>query len=216
MVAAVLRSIATVTGANVNKALTTLERVKAELGIAGSASDTVLQAKILEASSDIEAHLGRTLRQETLSEVFWGLRGEVGELVLARYPVASVVSVTVDDEPVDLAEIRIDGAAGLLYRLTEAGLPACWRFGKSLTVVNVAGYRMPGEAGTDLPPALQAACIELVTSYWSARGRDPLLRAEDVPGVGRAEYWVGAVGAAGTLPASVLSKIEPFRRPVIA
>lgn len=207
-----MKSIATVTGANSNKALATLARVKSELGITGSTNDALLTSKILEASSDIEGHLARTLRKETISELFWGLRGCADALILDRNPVASITSVTVDDVLLDASEYRLDGAAGLLYRLSD-GSPSKWSFGKAVTVVYIAGFKMPDEGSdTDLPPALQAACVELVSSYWASRGRDPSVREEDIPGVLRTVYWVGG---AGELPPSVETKIGPWRKLVL-
>lgn len=210
-----MKSVATVTVANEDKGLTTLDRVKSELGITGNSQDALLNSKILEASSDIEAHLNRVLRKETISEVFWGLRGCVDALVLNRTPVGEITSVTLDDEVVDEVDYRLDPDAGLLYRLND-GSPSSWSFGKALTVVYDGGYEMPDGADMgELPPALQAACVELVSSYWAARGRDPSVREEDIPGVLRTVYWVGAVGGAGELPPSVETKIGPWRRPVI-
>lgn len=212
-----MKSVATVTVANSNKGLTTLDRVKAELGITGNGSDALLEAKILEASSDIEAHLNRTLRKETISEVFWGLRGCAEALIFSRTPVGTITSVTLDDELIDADDYRLDPDAGLLYRLSAAS-PSWWSFGKALTVIYEAGYDMPVDITNtgDLPPALQAACVELVGSYWASRGRDPTVREEDVQGVMRTVYWVGAVGDAGELPPSVESKIGTFRRMALA
>jgi len=212
-----MKSVATVTVANSNKGLTTLDRVKAELGITGNGSDALLGAKILEASSDIEGHLNRTLRKETISEVFWGLRGCAEALIFSRNPVGTITSVTLDDELIDADNYRLDPEAGLLYRLSD-GSPSSWSFGKATTVIYQAGYDMPVDITNtgDLPPALQAACVELVASYWASRGRDPTVREEDVQGVMRTVYWVGAVGDAGELPPSVESKIGTFRRMALA
>lgn len=208
-----MRSTLTVTTANNNKALTTLVRVKSELGITATTYDTLLTSKISEASSDIEGHCGRIFRKETLTQHFWGQSSRVGALVLGRYPVVSVSSVTVDGEVLDEDDYRLD-SAGLLYRLSD-GTDVGWSIGKSAEVVFVAGYVMPAEANPDLPPALEAACVDLVSSYWSSRGRDPNVREEDIPGVLRKVYWVGAIGQAGELPPSVEAKIAPFRSVVV-
>ncbi len=193
-------------------ALTTLDRVKAELEISGTSSDVLLAAKIAEASSDIVAHLDRRLARETVTEMFWGFRVNPEALILDRYPVVSIGSVTLDAVVLDTSASRIDVDAGLLYRLADDGAPSKWCAGKQVEVAYTGGFLMPGQAGRDLPEALEAAAIELVQSFWTARGRDPLIRAEDVPGVGRTEYWVGAVGAKGKLLPGVESKIEPFKR----
>lgn len=212
-----MQSIATVTGAPAATRLTSLDRMKAELGVTDSASDALIAAKIDEASSDIEAHLARTLSRATLTETFWPDKGWecVRALVLARAPVVSVTSVTVDDVALDASAYRLDAEGGRLFRLDASGYPTHWEFGKSAVVVYTAGYLLPEEAGRTLPHALEGAVIELVQSYWLSRGRDPMVRGEDVPGLGRVDYWVGSVGAAGELPPSVMAKISPFLRIVL-
>lgn len=210
-----MHSALTVVTPNANVALTTLDRTKGELGISGGGYDALLTSKIREASSDIEAHIGRVLRRETVSETFWGANRAVDTLILNRWPVASIVSVSVDGSDLDAGDYRLVADAGLLYRLDGGGYASRWAIGREAVITYVAGYAMPAEAEPDLPAVLEAAAVELVNSYWVSRGRDPLVREEDVPGVGRTVYWVGAVGAAGALPPGVESKIAPFRRIVI-
>lgn len=212
-----MRSTAVVTAAATYRALTTLDRVKSELGISGSANDTLLTAKIKEASSDIEARC-RTFCRETIAVTFWPAAGatiSVGALVLPRYPIVSVSSVLEDGVAVDSAERRADPDSGMLYRLDADGYPALWSAAKSIVVTYVGGYTMPGEADYTLPPSLESACVDLVSSYWASRGRDPTVRAESVPGVLDTTYWVGAVGEKGDLPPAVEAKIAPFRRLVL-
>lgn len=208
-----MRSIATVTTAPERVALTTLERVKAELGITSDATDELLAAKILEASSDIEAQTRRSFGTRGVTERFWGEPGGAEYFSLRQYPVASITSVTVDDVAVDSDEYRLDGETGLLYRLDASGYPCLWSWCKDVVIVYTGGYEMPGSESPTLPASLQAACILMMNSYWASRGRDPSLRAEDIPGIGSATYWVGAVGESGELPPEVMSRISPFRRP---
>ena len=214
-----MHSIAVVSGSPSEfTLLTTIERVKQELEIIENDSDALLTAKIKEATSDIELRC-RTFRRETLTATFWpeAARGRVRAegLILPRWPIASVTSITVDDALVAGGEYRIDPDAGMIYRLDSSGYPSHWEFCKSSIVVYAGGYKMPGEEGSNLPPSLEAACIELVSSFWSARGRDPTVKSEENPGVARFEYWVGAIGAVGDLPPGVMSKITPFLRSVI-
>jgi uncharacterized phiE125 gp8 family phage protein len=219
-----IRSIATITVDPVLTALTTLQRAKDELSITDSASDALLTAKIDEASSDIEAHTNRIFAKATLSETFWcdafegyrqGHSRHLNSLTLARAPVASITSVTVDDVVVAASEYRLDAQSGLLFRLTSDGFPSVWCWSKSVVIVYVAGYDLPGAATPNLPPALQAAALSLLNSYWQSRGRDPMVRGESIPGLGDVQYWVGSVGEAGQLPPDVMAKITPFRRYII-
>lgn len=208
-------TIATVTAAAASEALTTLERVKAELDLTGGAHDELLTRKIAEASAGVEAHLGRTLRRESLSQIFWGAHDCVEALVLDRDPVVSIDSITLDDDAVAETDYRLDAESGLLYRLSD-GYAHSWAWCKSVVVAYTAGYLLPGENGRNLPAAIEGAVVKLVSSFWLSRGRDPLTKAEDIPGVLRTEYWVGATGAAGELPPAVVADLAPFRRPVIA
>lgn len=207
-----MRSIVTVTTPPSVTKLTTVERVKAELSITGSGDDVLLGSKIEEASSDIDAHLGRTLARATLTQTIWNV-GWAEFIMLDRAPVASITSVTVDDVAVDADEYRLDSDTGILYHLDASGFPCGWWSCKSIVIVYVAGFLLPGESGRNLPPALESAAVELVASYWSNKGRDPTIKSERVDGLGQVDYWVGAVGEAGELPPSVVAKISPFRRP---
>jgi uncharacterized phiE125 gp8 family phage protein len=201
----------TVTTAPEFTALTTLDRVKLELDISTSDNDALLTSKIREASGDIESHIGRTLCRAGLTERFWG-EGCAEYLILSRWPVVSIASVTVDDEEIDDAEYRLDNETGQLYRLDTSGYAIAWTWCKDVVIVYTGGYLMPEDTSPTLPAVLEGAAVELVASFWLSRGRDPRVRSESIPGLGEVSYWVGAVGAAGELPPSVVSKISPFRR----
>lgn len=194
--------------------LTTLERVKLELSITDSSKDAILNAKIDEAGSDIEAFLGYRVARETVTETFW--QAPVNEapeyILLERFPVASITSVTLDDDLLASSLYRLDANTGILYKLDDAGLGSTWFVSESLVIVYVGGYLLPGESGRNLPFAIEAAVVDLVQDFWFAKGRDPSAMEEDIPGVMRIRRWVGAVGAAGELPPSVTSKLTPFRR----
>lgn len=209
-----MRSILTVTTAATVTKLTTLDRVKSELGITDGSKDTILNAKIDEASSDVEAYLGFTASQETVTETFWqGPQSENPEyLLLERVPTGTITSVTKDDDAVASTLWRLDAKTGLIFALDDAGYPSFWYITKSLVIIYQGGYLLPGQAGRNLPFAIEAGVVDLVQDFWFAKGRDPAAMEEDVPGVMRVRRWVGAVGEAGDLPPSVVSKLSPFRR----
>jgi hypothetical protein len=211
--------------------LTTLARVKSELNISDRTSDALLSSKIAEASSDIQATLGYTLPAEDVAETFWhqhrhqlgyaygsgygygNLGGETTEILfLRRTPVVSIASVTLDGDLVDPTEYRLDDKAGLLWRLDASGFPCTWIFCQSIVIAYRGGFVLPGQAGRTLEPAIEAATVSLVSSFWHSRGRDPTVKSVDIPGVRRTEYWVGSIGEAGELPPDVLMKLAPFRR----
>lgn len=210
-----MRSILTVTTAATSPVLlATLERVKQELEIADASKDVLLTAKLREASSDCEAYLGFRVARESVSQTFWHdpNDGAPEYLILRRTPVATLTSVTLDDELLDASEYRLDAETGQLYALTTSGYPTGWMFSKSIVVAYAGGYVLPGTPGYDLPAGIEGAAVDLVTDFWSARGRDPSVKGEEVPGAYRVDYWVGAVGETGELPARVQMKLAPYRR----
>lgn len=212
-----MRTIVTVDTPAPDSALTTLTRVKSELGITGSSYDNLLEQKIDEASSVIEALLGFRVPKETVTQTFYAQPGDDARryLVLDRTPVVEITSVTVDGVAFDDSLWHVDPATGLLYALDAAGYPGVWSFCNSIVIAYSGGYVMPAESNSNLPAAIQGAAVDLVSNFWSTRGRDPALKSEEVPGVYRADYWVGAVGEEGQLPPSVVSKIAPFRRVLV-
>src|SRR3954465_2449890 len=127
-----MRTIQTVTTAPERVALTTLDRVRLELNITTDVSDAILTTKINEASSDIEAHLSRTLALAGLTATYWSGEGYVEYLILDRAPIVTITSVTVDDVLVDATEYRLDADTGALYRLDANGYPCVWIWCKSI------------------------------------------------------------------------------------
>lgn len=212
-----MRSIVTVATPASDTALTTLERVKLELGIptGTTSSDEILQNKIDEASDDIEAALGFRLVRETAVETFWHEQYDSApeKLVLDRTPVASITSVVVDGVAIDASTWRLDPNTGELFALCN-GYPSVWVFSQSIVVTYGGGYILPPASNRTLPKGIEGACVALVSSFWAARGRDPTLRSEEIPDLISATYWVGAVGEDGELPPDIVTKLAPFRRAI--
>lgn len=210
--------------------LTTLARVKGELDIRSREHDAVLLAKIDEASSDIRAALGYDVASESVTETFrhdsaqryvadyryGGHEVDAGVLFLRRKAISAIGGVTLDDDALDATEYFLDADRDTINRLDVSGYPCPWCFSKSLIVSYTAGYVLPGRANRNLPPAIEGATVDLVQSFWFNRGRDPMVKTENNPGVGQIEYWVGSVGDPDQLPPSVLMKIASFRRPRMA
>jgi hypothetical protein len=224
-----MRSIVEIVTPAESELLTTLERVKTELQMTTDANDEILEAKIAEASSDVQAAIGYRLPSEDVRETFWHddvfrplLRaphfGNPAEttLFLKRTPVSKIVSVTVDDLALDPTEYRLDPEAGLLDRVTSDGYPRSWCFCKSVLVVYTGGFILPGQDGRNLDYGIEGAVVALVSDYWASRGRDPTLRSESIPGVIDRQFWVGAVGDPAMLPPRVLASLSQFRRPSVA
>lgn len=148
-----MRSIVTVASPASDTALTTLERVKLELGIPSgtTTSDPILQEKIEEASDDIEAALGFRLVRETAVETFWHEQYDVApeKFVLDRTPVAAIASVVVDGVTIDASAYRLDPSTGELFALGNGYPSVCrreFRFDARHTSRRVFHVRDEGES----------------------------------------------------------------------
>lgn len=173
--------------------LTTLDKVKAELGITGTAEDARLTQLISEASAMIAAYCGRTgFGRETLRQTE-RLEGTCSAIRLDRDLAPVVSSVTVDGEALASTDYELDGS--LLYRLS-ASFRIPWAFG--VVVVDYqAGWTLPAGAPADIDRAAQ----DLVVGLYRAAGRDPAVRQEMVEGVGSTSYFDARAGG-GRLPVS--------------
>jgi hypothetical protein len=122
-----------------------------------------------------------TLLRETCTEIFrWD---GCGPLKLARRPVTSIDSVTIDGDVVDAVDYEVNVRD--LYALSDDAVSE-WSSGK-ITVVYVAGY-------ATAPGDLKMAATKLVTASNAESGRDPSLKRVDIPGVIEEEYWVAPSG----------------------
>jgi hypothetical protein len=217
-------SILTVLTTAASYDLTTLANVKAELGVTGSAQDSKLKLYIQQASGAIADHCNRVFALEAVREQFrfslglergvgWGRQRGPQNLVLRRRPVVSPITSIVENEDPALVEgtdFEVDYKAGLVTRLSN-GFP-CWWARRKIVVSYSAGHELLG----DLPQAVERACILLVKFYNAKGQRDPLLRAEEVPGVMRFDYQVNQVGDDGGLPPDVLSLLSLHVEPRLA
>jgi len=195
--------------------LTVLATVKDELGITGTAEDTKIERWIRQASAAIAAYCGRVFAQEVVSEVFrltdgrrgltWASRCEP-VLMLKRYPIASVASVTEDGTALTTDQYEVEPEAGLLYRLCEDERIE-WTAAK-VTVAYTGGYVLLPE----LPEAIERACVSLVRHYRANATRDTAVTRRSIPGVLDETFWVGTVpGTNGDLPPDVVALIQPYR-----
>ena len=201
--------------------LTTLQSAKDELGISGASEDTYLGTAIDRASAMICSYLGVavaddgtcTLGRETLVETF-RLPVELSEIMLARWPVTSITSVVEDGETLAADEYEIDKRTGILRRLDGDDNVTLFSAAK-IVVTYVAGYKLPGEVGRNLPHDIEAAVLEVIKAHRSSRTRDPLIKAEETAGLGRIEYWVGSTSTSSAMPPEAQMRLDAYRRPAV-
>lgn len=203
--------------------LTTLLAVKAMLGLTDADDDALLIGLIARASSAISVECRRVFGRETVTETLDGSGTRL--LGLSRYPVVSVSAVTEDDVAITDYSIE-DADAGALYRAvgwgrtgglrmwgTEAfasgyilpGIGASLRYG----VTYVAGYKLPGEVGANLPGAVEQACLETVKAWYLGRDADPGIASVQV-GQLKVSYRNESSEPPGSLPASALGLLRGY------
>lgn len=150
-------------------ALTTVTRVKEELGITSTDDDSFIERLIDEASETI-AYKARPMYRAEWLETRAGSGRET--LTVARYPLASLGTVLLDDSAITDAEIG-DAQAGILFRpwgFDYGADPTEWSF------TYTAGYFLPGD---DIDGSISVVSGD--DSYNSAGSIFPaLLRAGDV------------------------------------
>lgn len=148
-----------------------------------------------------------TLLSERVEEVLFVEPGSKW-LCLARRFITDIESLTIAGEALDLDDALIDKAAGRIRRLDAAGSPVDWPSGLARCTYT-AGFSEP-------PPALKMAAQTMLAEGWSARDRDPLLRAESIEGVGQVQFYEGGAGARLGMSQAARDLLAPFTYQAIA
>lgn len=185
-----------------SKNMTSIERVKRELGVTVDTHNTFIYEAITQASAEIVSYCRREFAKETVVESF-RVGEPVGILQLSRRPIVSVSSIVESGVTLTTDDYEIDALTGWIYRLDGNDERRDWECGK-IVVTAVVGWEML----TDLPSDLERICIDLVKSKWFARKRDPLVKREEVPGVLLTEYWVDTGEYVRGLPAGIAKKLD--------
>jgi hypothetical protein len=190
------------------RALVTLDDLREQLRVRPGdvANDAWLTKVIARASLAAERYCNRIFAKQTYLDTFpTGITGVLGEpLILSQAPV-DPASLTITLVGTDLAA-------------TDYGLEPLaahvWRTGTYWS--SVSGLVVVFDAGFDpIPADVQQAVLDLCTVENAGRGRDPMLRATESPGLGRQEYWVGGVPGSSLLPQDIASLLNPYRRGMI-
>lgn len=189
--------------------LLTLDELRSAVGVTGSAQDAALKTLGLQLSASIARQCGiasdginvPTLMQETCTEVFLPSRQQ-DELILARRPVAAIVSVTENGVQIASDGYELRRGAGLLARLSGDRFSR-FAAGK-ITVVYKAGFE-------EVPDDLKLAASKLALALYSETSRDPNLKRVTVPDVEEREYWVSPADDP-LLSAEIQDLLAPYRQ----
>lgn len=193
-----------------DRALVTLDDLREQLRIKpnDTATDAWLTKVIGRSSRQAERYCNRVFVPQGYSDTFrGGGSADDGEpLILSQAPIdPTTFTITLDAAALVAADYGLDQYAGLVYRLTD---PMRWTSTTSLVVAYTAGY-------DPIPDDVQQAVLDLCTMENSGRGRDPMMRAQEVPGIGRTEFWVGGLPGGALIPQDIASLLNPYRRGLI-
>jgi hypothetical protein len=197
--------------------LAALSDIKDELGIKDNSNNAILQRYLTSASAMVAQYCNRVFPAETLTETFWAQRdlwprvilGGVQDLQLSRWPIQSVTSVTENGIAlVQDTDFKINAANGQLVRLDVNGYPKSWPL-YPIVVVYVGGF-------DKMPTDVQDAVIRMVTKRYVAKGRDPSLKQESIPGVREVQYWIATGADSGNMTPDITDILDNYRIPVMA
>lgn len=201
-----------------NYDLTTLDVVKDELSILDNSKDVTLKRYISSASAAASQYCNRKFQLEQLQDEFWPdrepfqytLPGGADVLQLSRWPVtAPIISIIVNGAAlVENADFRVNYDNGTLVRLDWNLYPRKWA---ALPTVSqfVGGFY-------DIPDDIEDAVIRMVTRRFSAKGRDPNLKQQNIPGVIEQQWWIATGTEAGNMDPSITDILDNYRAIMIA
>ncbi len=204
--------------------LTTLARVKTELGISGTADDAHLQDLILASSDMLTSRCNRHFHYAPnwVDEVpSYGQH----RLIVRHAPLLEVTSITYDGGLVDAGNYSISDAAkgwifsrggwlsmGSLWGGVVQPFPYAGSEVNAYTIVYAGGYVTPQQASDDplltrtLPYDLELACIQATVSLYRAKGQDRRIASESL-----LSYSVAYKDSMAEVP-EVASVIRRYRR----
>lgn len=193
-----------------DRALVKLDDLREQLRVrpGDTANDAWYTKVIARCSLAAERYCNRIFAQQEYADTFMaGVSGQAGEpLILSQAPIDGTS-----------LEATLDGAvmAGTGYALSPL-VGHLWRQGDATSWSNSSGLVIAYTAGfAEIPADVQQAVLDLCTQENSGRGRDPMLRATESPGLGRQEYWVGGPPGGSLIPQDIASLLNPYRRGLV-
>src|ERR1035437_3554562 len=140
----------------------------------------------------------------------WGRHEGTVVLLPSRYPVVSIGSIVVDDDTLDPSDYEIDGAAGVLRRLSN-DVPVDW-YGRKIAVTYNAGWLLPNDDGRNLPFDLESTVIDLIKEAWFDRTRDDQIKSEQMlQRTYQYEVFPSDPDLTGGMPAAYASVLDRYR-----
>jgi hypothetical protein len=191
------------------RALITLADLREQLRVNpnDTANDVWWTKLIARSSRQAERYCDRIFQQQGYRETFRGgtTANDGDPLILNQAPVDPVsLLISIDGTALDPANYGLDQIAGLVYRVDAQR----WTSETSIVAAYTGGFDV-------IPDDVQQAVLDLCTMDNSGRGRDPMLRASETPGLGRQEYWVGGMPGGATIPQDIAGLLNPYRRGLI-
>lgn len=165
--------------------LASLSDLKYDLEITDTSQDLYL-TKLLKYSSDlIEKYCNTQFGVRELSQKFRCVENK-GFLITKHYPVAKILSIVADGVVLTLNDYELQAESGMIFRLSSNGSYSCW----NAQVVDVSykcGYNTPDatadQDAQSLPMDIQRVCLDIASSQYYDRQRDPSLRSVSVQDV---------------------------------
>ena len=202
--------------------LATLATVKALIGVTATDKDAAFSLWISQASKQAQNFMNNPIVVETLEEKIWPrddgfphtVRDDINTLQLSRWPAVSITSVveTIAGAATTLSDgtdFISDLESSRLYRLDLQGRPKRWA-GNPVVVNYVAGW-------ATVPADVVSAVVSLVKILYFGQSRDPMVRQENIHGVGEMAFWFGAgPSSRDGFPSSIADQLDNYRVPVIA
>lgn len=205
-----MSSFLSVVTAASDRTLLTIAELREAVGVSDDSKDAQLEQLNARLSATIAnaCHVAPagavppTLRRETLSETIRSYCSR-DKLVLSRFPVALIASVTENGCAIDPDyDVELEPASGIVYRLS-GDCRVCWPRGKVVFQYD-AGWEV-------VPEDLRLAAAKLASVLWSEGAKsDPGLRKEEIPGVITREWWVGP-SSDPVIPKEVMDLLQPYR-----
>jgi hypothetical protein len=189
-----------------SRALVSLDDVREQLAIKSNdtAHDAWLTKVIARTSRQAERYCNRIFALQAYRDTFAAVSGS-GPLMSGQAPIDAVDSLAIDEAALAATDYTVDPLPGHLYRVSE---PGRWIATNAIIVDYSAGF-------DPIPDDVQQAVIELCVMEYRGRGRDPMLRERDSPGLGREMYWVGGTPGGSTLPGDIAGLLDPYCRGLI-